>query len=203
MEDFETLWDKLHPAPFTLFQAENGRWGTKDANGDVYNQPIYYRVEEDDKVTFNDGCSEVCDFNPEEGMSLICYGEPWWWIPFELYKFPEQYNHYIIQCARSKEEVLTDEMRREIAALPDRLHLDDDQRRAIDGLGMMLRWEDTEDDDQSEAIESEWFSRHPEDHDGIRRIAILAPLMERDDIPRDIKRALWYANFRFISYFCI
>ena len=34
------------PKPLTPFQAENGLWGAKDANGNIELEPIYRRIEQ-------------------------------------------------------------------------------------------------------------------------------------------------------------
>ena len=202
MDECEIKWNELHPAPFTLFQGEDGRWGTKDAKGKVYDKPVYYRVEKEGEVIFNNGIDEACSFDPREGMSLICYCEPWWVEPFDMVKFPEKYNGYIMQCIKSKTELTSEEMRNHFSDLLDNVKLDDAQRQAVAGLMMMTEWEDA-DDDEYEKIEEEWFRRFPDDRNAGKRIAVLEPLMERNDIPGDSKRILWFANFRFISLFCI
>lgn len=203
MDEYDIEWNRLHPAPFTLFQGEDGRWGTKDAKGRVYDKPVYYRVEKDDgSIVFNNGVDEACEFDPNEGMSLICSCEPWWWAPFDMVKFPEKYNGYIMYCIKSEPRITTNDMRKLIAELEGKVELDNAQRQAVAGLMMALEWEDADDDD-CDSIEEDWFSRFPDDRNAEQRIAVLEPLMERDDISDDSKKALWFANFLFIYYFCI
>ena len=36
----------MGPAPLTLFQGEDGRWGAKDGNGNIEINPIYRRIED-------------------------------------------------------------------------------------------------------------------------------------------------------------
>ena len=36
----------MGPAPLTPFQGEDGRWGTKDGNGNIELKPIYRRIED-------------------------------------------------------------------------------------------------------------------------------------------------------------
>lgn len=62
---------------YTLFQDENGKWGTKTASGIIYDRPEYDRyVNDDGSEVFYKGIDTVCSFSEEEGMELIAYCEP-------------------------------------------------------------------------------------------------------------------------------
>lgn len=64
-------------APYSLFQASDGKWGVKDKDGNITDKAIYIRqLRDDGDDTFFDGLSEVCGFSPEEGFYPIAYWDP-------------------------------------------------------------------------------------------------------------------------------
>lgn len=59
------------PAPLTLFQGEDGRWGAKDGDGNIEIQPIYrrindhhYKVGPDEVILASD--NEVLSVSPDD-----------------------------------------------------------------------------------------------------------------------------------------
>lgn len=173
-----------------------------DANGNVYDKPIYNRVEKNGEVYFNDGYSTACTFDPLEGMEMICWCEPWWEQTWAMAEYPEEYNKYIWFYIRNRDADTPDTLRQELALIPDTVRLTDCQRHIIDGLNMMLQWEEMDDDDESDRIESDWLKQFPLDENAQLRVNTLAELMTVESIPESCRRALWYANFKFIDYFC-
>lgn len=75
---------------YTLFQSPNGKWGTKDENGNVYDKPVYEQFVKDDGSVIYDNCYDTaCYFSEDEGMVLIAWGQPWWENVFCIAYFPK------------------------------------------------------------------------------------------------------------------
>lgn len=202
MDPHIKVWHTKFYPPFALFQAEDGRWGIVDANGNVYEKPVYNRLENRDRPLFDDGESGLFSFDETLGMQPCCWGEPWWAITWEKADFPEEYNEYIWYYIHHPEEDTTEALRHELSLIPDNIRLSDRQRHIIDGLYMMLRWEKEEDDDKADRMEEEWMSQFPVDENAQPRVDALIELMSVESIPLSCRRALWFANFKFIDLFC-
>lgn len=68
------------PKPLTLFQAEDGRWGAKDGEGNVEIEPIYHRIEQTESERRSNtvrlvSASEVIAVSPDD-WDILAY-----WCP--------------------------------------------------------------------------------------------------------------------------
>lgn len=187
--------------PYKLFQAPDGKWGTKDADGNVCDQPIYLRVEHDDGgVTYFDGYTGVCDFNPETGMDIIAWYQPWWEDAFLWAKYPDEYNDYLWRNIKADRQ-LGEVDARQIAALIECQRLTAEQHQAISDLVFYCRWNSLPDDGDYNKFEEEWFSIQPLKLTPQQRVDCLVPLMQGDALTDELKSTVWYANFCFIDTF--
>lgn len=184
-------------AKYGLFREYTGKWGTRDANGDIHDKAIYDVVERDGKVVFTDGRGCVCEFDPDEGMTIAAWCQPWWENTLLLADFPEDLNKY--WWARRNESLdMFDEIANYEASKLS--HLTDLQRRILKDLEFVCQYEQSV-DDGPEKLEQEWFAIHSNELSNNERVAALADLIRRPDVSDDMKASVWYANFMFIEYF--
>lgn len=196
-------YDKLHPAPFSLFCNSDGLWETKDANGKIYDSPVYYRIEEDDgDCCYSDRCSTVCSFSEKNGMEVIVWSEPWYYTAFLVADYPEQYNHYIGH--HIKERTILDENVQFIPKIGLIVDLTEKQRVVIEELDFYCREKDkmivSSEHDEGE----EWCINHSSKLTPKERVEVVLPLLESDSIDDDLKSLLWFALFKFNDWYdCI
>lgn len=187
--------------PYTLFQNEAGKWGTKDADGKVYDEPIYKRVEKDDgDVVFFDGYTGVCDFNPEHGMDLIVWCQPWWEDAFGWADYPKEYNDLLWDNIKADRK-LSDEDSRKIIAFSESHQLTGEQVRTLADAAFYCRWISLPDEEDENKYEDEWFDAQTEKLSAQRHVDCLIPLMQDDNVSDELKSTIWYANFCFIDLF--
>lgn len=191
----------MNNPPYTIFQAEDGRWGTKDADGNVEDNPIYQRIVRDDgSVTFFDGYTTVCVFSPEEGMELLAWYQPWWEDAFCWAKYPEEFNPILWENIRANRDI-EDIDRSIFTDAMENLALTDEQRQAIGNLDFYARFRALPKDADDYAFEEAWFSSLSRQLTPQQLVDCLVPLMHSDCLAPEMKSAIWYANFCFIDTF--
>ena len=73
----EYVREPLEGAPFSLFQAEDGRWGVKDKDGNVTEYPDMIRHDHEDGIpTLYDGQTSICGFSEDECFYIIAWHAP-------------------------------------------------------------------------------------------------------------------------------
>lgn len=194
-------WDRQHPAPFTLFRNEEGKWGTLDANGNVYDRPIYNRIiRGENNVTYYDGYCTACEFNPETGMEILAWGQPWWEDAFSWAKYPDEYNYYIFEGIRACRQ-LKEHDGKQIAALNASMDLTPEQHQALSDIEFYSNWNSLPDDADDEVLVNDWFNAQPKPLTPQQRVDCLAMLMQSATIDPGMKSTIWYGNFCFIDTF--
>lgn len=188
--------NQTHTAPFSLFQSADGRWGTKDANGNIHDEAVYKRmVLEDGSVRYGDGYSTVCEFSEEEGMELLCWCEPWWESAFQVAHYPEEYDGYIFKHIKSETE--PDENTQILQQLNKIVELSEIQKTVIEEVDFYFREVDTLELEDEE----EWYANESSKLTPEERVEAISPLMMNSSIPEDMKSLLWYALFRFNDWY--
>lgn len=187
---------------YTLFQAENGKWGTKTPSGKVHDKPEYERsVKEDGTEIFFNGIDTVCTFSEKEGMDLIAYGEPWWYVAYSLADYPKQYSEYLEKHFRdpvktyplilqSIENILSEYTLTEI-----QLHILDGIKQYMD---CEINYPDTLDHD--EEVYKEWIENSPSELTTQDCVDAILPLMQSPEIADTDKEFLWFGIFLFNDF---
>ncbi|MCM1139346.1 MAG: hypothetical protein NC453_12320 [Muribaculum sp.] len=189
---------------YSLFQAENGKWGTKNANGDVYDHPEYERcVKDDGSVVFYNGIDTICSFSEDEGMELIVYCEPWWYVVFSLARFPKEYNSYLEKHLRKPEDCYP-QIVLSIGAISRQLQPSEIQQHILNGIQQFieceLKYRDDPFDDSDETVYKEWIANSPAELSNPECVDAILPIMQSSKVLEIDKEHLWFGLFRFIDF---
>ena len=193
----------VYKGPFTLFQTPDGKWGTKDKDGNVYDRPVYIRrttTGQENIFDSTDGL-EVVDFDPKDGMSPIgwCSGT---WIDESFFsaRYPKEYNDFIMPSAMARRDMTPRDID-DIEEIKTLVELTALQRRVLDDIEFLCRWAAIEDDDERERMEAEWQKEsNPDEIYPDDRVKALVPIMENPSVPGALKTTMWYGLFLFNSY---
>lgn len=82
-----------HP-PYSLYQADNGKWGLIDGTG-ARLDAVFDRIDED---RFSKVPWEVVTFDPKEGFSLLAWYDPcevWFSFTWEDSAYPEEFDELL------------------------------------------------------------------------------------------------------------
>lgn len=180
-----------NPGPFTLYQAEDGKWGLVDRDG----VKLPAKFTRGDKDCFSCEFNEVVTFDPNEGFTLMAWFDPWevWFnFTFNNPDYPEQYLEYMWHQGKyGVPEKYEDHipLLRQCAMVPQWL------------IDYLIESCDEDFDDESPRA-TEMKKQHPEILNFGETNALLLPTMESPDVPDNIKATLWATklHFDFIIY---
>ena len=187
---------------YHLFQAENGKWGTTDSNGQIYDNPEYERhVRDDGKVIYYTG-DALCTFSQGEGMELIAYCEPWWDMVFSLARFPDEYNIYLDKHLHNPQATYP-HILQSVAAIASQRILSAIQLHVLGGIKQFVECElnfSDPMDDSDEVVYNQWIANWPSLLSNQECVEILLPIMRSTEIAEIDKEYIWFGLFIFIDF---
>lgn len=188
-DDEETSDRELSPygygenPPYTLYQAENGKWGLIDGSGEKL--PAEFKRGDND--CFARVPWEVVVFNPKKGFELQTWYDPcevWFNFTFNNPEYPAEYAGLLWK----KQEKEIKEYRKILYEL-----IPNENHWLIDVLLQEKELEKKEDEDFDDAVDA-LLSRYPKILKPSVTNHMLEPVMSNSEIDRDVKIALWRAK---------
>lgn len=171
-----------HP-PYSLYQAENGKWGLVDGTGAKLDA-VFDRIGEE---RFSQVPWEVVTFDPQEGFSLLAWYDPcevWFNFTWEDSAYPEEFAELLWKRPDHDIEYYRDTLYK---LMPVDNHWLIDEILNVDKL-------DRSDDDEFYWHIDAILSTHTQLADASITNPMLDPVMRNDQINKDIKIALWQAK---------
>lgn len=174
--------------PYSLYQADNGKWGLIDGSGTKLDA-LFERLDED---RFTQVPWEVVTFDPKEGFELQAWYDPcevWFNFTWEDSAYPDEFAELLWKKQKNDVTYYRDTLYQLIS--PDN-HWLIDEILNVDNL------------DRMEGDEFYWhidaiLATHPQLADASVTNPMLDPIMRNDNIDTDIKIALWRAKVRLDS----
>lgn len=170
-----------NPGPFTLYQAEDGKWGLMDRDG----VKLPAKFTRGDNDTFSCSFNEVVTFDPKEGFTLLAWFDPfeaWYNFTFNNPDYPEQYVDYMFYQSRygvpDKRENYVP-LLRQCRMVPQWLR------------DLLIESCNPEFDDEKIGEQYPRLLNFGETN------ALLASTMESPDVPQNVKATLWVTKVRF------
>lgn len=160
--------------PYSLYQAENGKWGLVEGNGRKL-EADFMRLSDE---TFSCCFWEVVTFSEQEGFEVQAWcdpcEEPWFSFTWDNPVYPEAYDAYLWQkCDRKLEEFP------QLANVLPKPYL----------KAMLVN--DKDDVNESDVYLRTLLSEYPEAEDFAATTAVIQSIMESDETSEDLKHALW------------
>lgn len=188
---------------YALFQAENGRWGTKTASGRVHDRAEYERcVKDDGSEVFYNGLDTVCSFSEDEGMELIAYCEPWWYVVFSPARFPKEYNEYLEKHFRNPEGAYP-QILKSVDAIVAGYNPAEIQQHILNGIKQFIDCDLTYTDpmdDHDEDVYQDWIENSATELTNQDCVDAILPIMQSPEVAEIDKEHLWFGLFRFIDF---
>lgn len=176
--------------PYTLYQADNGKWGLIDGAG-KHLDAIFDRLDGD---RFSQAPWEVVTFDPQEGFELLAWYDPcevWFNFTWEDAAYPDEFAGLLWQNSKNEVGHYKDTL---YSLIPSKDHWLIDEILNVDNLDRM------EDDEFYWLIDTKLAS-HPQLADASVTNPMLDPIMRNPQTDNDIKIALWKAKVRFDYHF--
>lgn len=180
--------------PYSLYQAENGKWGLIDGSGNK----LSAEFNRDDKECFSRVPWEVVTFDPQEGFEVVSWYDPsevWFNFTFDNPHYPAEYT-----------KLLWEKQKKEIEEYSEILYelIPNEDHWLIDEIFRKKELEKMEDEEFDRAMD-ELLSKSPKLLKSSITNPMLDPVMRNSDVDRDIKIALWRAkvqlDYQILSYF--
>lgn len=170
--------------PYSLYQAENDKWGLIDGSGNK----LPAEFKRGDKDCFSREPWEVVTFNPQEGFELLAWYDPcevWFNFTWEDPAYPTEYAELLWE----KQEKEVEEYREILYEL-----ISNEDHWLIDEL-LRDEYRKKNDEEFDEGID-DLLTRCPKILKPSITNPMLDPVMKNPEIDRDVKIALWRAKVR-------
>lgn len=179
--------------PYSLYQAPDGKWGLIDGDGN-HRAAIFTRSESDPDI-FRSAPWESVFFDERRGMDLLAWYDPsevWFNFTFDDDAYPKRWGKYLWE----QEGDFSDYRRVYAGLLPevDRWILDaiEEQQAREHEIDNINDWDREE--QESRLLADELTLRYPGLNDIAASNALLARVLDSDDIDIEAKATLWLAK---------
>lgn len=169
--------------PYSLYQAENGKWGLIDGSGNK----LAAEFKRGDNDCFSRVPWEVVTFNPQEGFELQAWYDPdevWFNFTFDNPDYPDEYAGFLWEKSKNDVQHYRDLIYELIPS---------DNHWLIDIILKEEELGEKEDEDFDRAID-ELLSSYPKLLKPAITNMMIDPVMRNPEIEKDVKMALWHAK---------
>lgn len=180
MKDSSSPYGTGDNPPYSLYQAENGKWGLVNGNGKRLDA-IFDRVDEH---RFSSAPWEVVTFDPQEGMELLAWWDPceaWFNFTWEDPAYPEEFAKLLWKTPKHDIGHYKDQLRE---LIPAKDHWLVEEILNVDNLDQL------EDDEYDRHIDAMLTSKPKLQEPSVTN-PLLDPVMRSEHIDSDFKIALW------------
>lgn len=169
--------------PYSLYQAENGKWGLIDGRGNKL--PAEFKRGDND--CFSRVPWEVVTFDPQEGFDLQAWYDPdevWFNFTFDNPDYPDEYAGFLWEKSKNDIQHYRDHIYELIPS---------DDHWLIDVILHEEELGEKEEEDFDRAID-ELLSSYPKLFKPAITNPMIDPVMNNPEIDQDVKIALWRAK---------
>lgn len=193
--------------PYSLFQGEDDKWGTKDKDGKVYDEPIYLRSSVPGSENFftDSHGLEVVEFDENEGMSLVVWAsEPWYDLAWSVANYPKEYDDLLWRNIQNKRDLGKVDIK-SIVNVTSKVSLSEEELSLLDLVRKYLEYEEAIEDNSIDIVEERAIENRVLNHSlysktADERVNILLPLMKNENLTEEDKSTLWYTLFELNDY---
>lgn len=182
--------DNGNNGPYTLFQGSDGKWGSKDKDGNVQMEAFLMRSDKDPN-TFYD-LETVCEFDTESGMSLVAWRDYFAFIPAQPKNYPDDWYQIVVD---NRYRAYTPEDRQTLQRLWERFANTDILHKMFDEMEFAMNCEFNVMLDSWDAEEERWLAEHVDNYTTVEKVDALRPIVESSDITDDEKVLLLVSHF--------
>lgn len=175
--------------PYSLYKSYSGKWGLVDGNGKRL-PAVFDRIDEN---SFSSVPWEVVAFDEDEGFALQAWYDPsevWFNFTFDNPAYPVEFSGYLWRKPKRKIEEYAETL---YELMPDDTHWIINDILKVGELDRM------DDEDFYLYIDAMLYSR-PELTDASEVNMLLDPVMRNNNVPADVKIALWQAKVSLDSH---
>lgn len=196
MTNQENIYGAGENPPYSLYQAENGKWGLIDGSG--MKLPAEFTRGQND--CFSRVPWEVVEFDEKDGFTLLAWYDPlevWFNFTFDDPAYPEKYAKYLWKNPKCALEDYIDILK---TLLPD---------SSFWLVDYILKFKEFEKTDaylaDDETLMEEMLGMHPELEDAALTNQLMDCVMKNEEIDEDIKHVLWCEkvnlDYEILNYF--
>lgn len=184
--------DDGNKGPYTLFQGSDGKWGSKDKDGNVQMEAFLARSDKDPNKFYD--LESVCEFDAESGMSLVAWCDYFAFIPAQPKNYPDDWYPIVVD---NRYRAYTPGDRQTLHQLRERFTKTDILRQMFDEMEFNMNCELNVMLDSWDAEEERWLAEHVDNFTTVEKVDALRPIVESSDITDDEKVLLLVSQFRY------